>query len=255
MEVAATLDLKQSEVVRAVAGRRAAYAPWRSPLATSSAPADVARGLAEAVGIELFYLADLDAIAGAEPSWSLYEALLRDGRRLWIDAGIGDARRARRMREFAEGHAGAVEIIVALETVGQRSRLAEVAGELDGVSAIFSLDLKDGRPLGGTGPWRDAEPLSIAQAAVAAGFRRLIVLDLAAVGRGQGCATLDLCRRLRERYPHLELASGGGVRDREDLQSLAAAGCDVALVATALHDGRLTRDDLTRPISAGPRGV
>jgi len=50
-----------------------------------------------------------------------------------------------------------------------------------------------------------------------------------------GVPTLDLCRTLRKRCPQLEITSGGGVRSRDDLDRLAAAGCNRALVASALH--------------------
>jgi phosphoribosylformimino-5-aminoimidazole carboxamide ribotide isomerase len=40
------------------------------------------------------------------------------------------------------------------------------------------------------------------------------------------------------------LLAGGGVRGYEDLARLADAGCDGALVATALHDGRLCAADV-----------
>ena len=46
-------------------------------------------------------------------------------------------------------------------------------------------------------------------------------------------------RRVRRAVPDVALLAGGGVRGPEDLQRLADAGCDGALVATALHDGRL----------------
>jgi phosphoribosylformimino-5-aminoimidazole carboxamide ribotide isomerase len=38
--------------------------------------------------------------------------------------------------------------------------------------------------------------------------------------------------------------AGGGVRDLDDLRQLAEFGCDGALVASALHDGRLTAADV-----------
>jgi len=40
------------------------------------------------------------------------------------------------------------------------------------------------------------------------------------------------------------LLAGGGVRDPGDLRELAQLGCTGALVATALHDGRLTAEDV-----------
>ena len=54
----------------------------------------------------------------------------------------------------------------------------------------------------------------------------------------------DLCREISRKWPHIELIGGGGVRALADLRSLRAAGCRGALVASALHDGRLSAADL-----------
>jgi len=59
------------------------------------------------------------------------------------------------------------------------------------------------------------------------------------VGTDTGPGTLPLVGELRTRYPRLELIAGGGIRDRDDVSRLADAGADAALVATALHAGRL----------------
>jgi phosphoribosylformimino-5-aminoimidazole carboxamide ribotide isomerase len=69
--------------------------------------------------------------------------------------------------------------------------------------------------------------------------RRLIVLDLAQVGTGTGTGTEELCRRLGEMYPDVEIIAGGGVRDEKDLDRLAQCGVKAALVASALHDGKV----------------
>ena len=76
------------------------------------------------------------------------------------------------------------------------------------------------------------------------GVRRLLVLDLARVGLGGGIGTRDLCARLCSAFPKVEVSAGGGVRHRGDLEELRACGVGAALVASALHDGRLTRADL-----------
>ncbi len=44
--------------------------------------------------------------------------------------------------------------------------------------------------------------------------------------------------------PGVTLLAGGGVRNADDLRRLKASGCDAALVATALHDGRITAADV-----------
>jgi phosphoribosylformimino-5-aminoimidazole carboxamide ribotide isomerase len=42
----------------------------------------------------------------------------------------------------------------------------------------------------------------------------------------------------------VEIITGGGVATRNDLAILAQAGVDAALVASALHDGRIGRSDI-----------
>jgi phosphoribosylformimino-5-aminoimidazole carboxamide ribotide isomerase len=59
------------------------------------------------------------------------------------------------------------------------------------------------------------------------------VIDLARVGTRIGL-DVELLARVREAAPGLTLLAGGGVRGAEDLEKLAGAGCDGALVATAL---------------------
>jgi phosphoribosylformimino-5-aminoimidazole carboxamide ribotide isomerase len=46
------------------------------------------------------------------------------------------------------------------------------------------------------------------------------------------------------RHPEVELITGGGVRDADDLAALRQSGVAGVLVASALHDGRLTGHDL-----------
>ena len=81
--------------------------------------------------------------------------------------------------------------------------------------------------------------MQIAAKALESGVRRLIVLDLADVGVGAGVGTGDLCRRLKNAYPHLQLTAGGGVRNIDDVRRLESCGVDYVLVASALHDGRI----------------
>jgi phosphoribosylformimino-5-aminoimidazole carboxamide ribotide isomerase len=78
---------------------------------------------------------------------------------------------------------------------------------------------------------------------LALGVRRLLVLDLARVGVARGPGTEGLCARLAGQ-PGVEVSAGGGVRGRADLERLAGCGVRAALVASALHDGALSRADL-----------
>jgi phosphoribosylformimino-5-aminoimidazole carboxamide ribotide isomerase len=129
---------------------------------------------------------------------------------------------------------------VGLVSLDSPATLGDICRQVPVGRLVFSLDLKHGEPLVRNGAWPGLSPLAIGTLAARLGLRRIIVLDLAAVGMGQGVGTQPLCRALKARLPQVELIAGGGVRGPDDLRALTRAGCQAALVASALHDGRLS---------------
>ncbi len=238
MHVVPVLDLLNGRVVRGVGGRRPEYRPVVSRLTPSCQPADVALAFRDAFGFSHLYLADLNAIAGSLPAAPAYAALRALGFRLWVDSGIRD-----RADALAADAAGAEGIVVGLETVRGPGVLADLCRDF-GPRVVFSLDLRGGELLGEGSGWERPDAFGVAEQAVALGARRILVLDLARVGTGAGTGTEALCARLAEKFPGLEVAAGGGVRGPDDLRRLKACGVRAALVASALHDGALTREDL-----------
>jgi phosphoribosylformimino-5-aminoimidazole carboxamide ribotide isomerase len=97
------------------------------------------------------------------------------------------------------------------------------------------------------------EALSLASQAMEAGVSTLVVLDLARIGTGCG-ADLVLIEALRKGFPEGRLLAGGGVRTRRDLDRMRDAGCDGALVASAIHAGTITAADLA-DLAAEPVGA
>ena len=238
MRVIPVLDLKDGEVVRGVAGRRQEYRPIRSRLSDSSRPVDVAGAFRERLNLRDLYLADLNAIAGEPPALKTYAEILALDVRLWVDAGVRELSRAALVAAT-----GVDTVVIGLETLAGPEELAAIVKELEARHVLFSLDLKNGQPLGALSAWPQPDPHSIAQEAIARGVRRLLVLDLQRVGVGSGIGTEDLCSHLISRYSDLELITGGGVRDAADLRRLKDLGIAGVLVASALHDGRLKPGD------------
>lgn len=245
MRIIPVIDLKGGRVVRGVAGRRDEYRPIESLLCDDPSPVTVG-GAFRRLGFNEAYVADLDSIAGAEPDWRAYEALIDCGLRLLVDAGIATVERAKSLARFTGGGKQATGIIVGLESITDVAELAAVAKLIASDRLIFSLDLRDGTPVTRVAQWARLSAEEIAAEVVTLGIRRLIVLDVARVGVGGGVGTFDLCRHLRQAHRRLEIISGGGVRNVDDLTELATAGCDAALVASALHNGRLLAADLRR---------
>jgi phosphoribosylformimino-5-aminoimidazole carboxamide ribotide isomerase len=239
MLILPVLDLKGGVVVRGVAGRRHEYQPVVSRLTPSAAPVDVALAFREHFGLEQLYLADLDAIAGAPPALGVYVSLQSHGFRLLVDAGLRDAADAR-----PPAVAGVAGLIAGLETLAGPGVLRRLCREFGAERVAFSLDLKGGAPLAGSPGWSAADSRGLAEEAITCGVRRLIVLDLARVGTSGGTGTEELCAGLAAAHPDLEVLAGGGVRDAADLRRLRRCGVRGVLVASALHDGRLGREDL-----------
>ena len=239
MRVIPVIDILDSTVVRGVAGQRDQYRPVESCLTGSAAPLDVANAFRETFGLSTLYVADLDAILRREPNFEIYSELKDEGFDLLIDAGLRNAIDAE-----ATLMAGATKVIAGLETWPTLATLEMLLQKVGEERVIFSLDLKAGQAIRNPDDMLNDDPIDIGCAAIESGVRELIVLDLASVGVGSGPTTLRICEALRDFAPKLKLLTGGGVRSAADLQTLRNAGVDGVLVASALHNGSLTPQDL-----------
>lgn len=229
MQLIPVLDILNGVVVRGVAGRRDEYRPIQSCLTKSVEALDVARTIRGAYGMNEFYVADLDAILRGQANEGVYQDLIADGMRLSVDAGVATAAQVRTLLEQ-----GVSRVIVGLESCPSPAALRDIAADVPCERVVFSLDLKQGRPL--ASPAWGSDPEEIAAQVVRCGVNRLIVLDLAGVGTGEGVPTIALCRRLRASYGQaIEIVTGGGVRGPEDLELLDEAGVDGVLIASILH--------------------
>ena len=232
------LDLRGGRAVLARGGRRETYAPVRSRLLDGGAEGDpvaLGRAYRDLLDCDEWYVADLDALAGGAVQHAVVKALVGLGGRVLVDAAVSGPERA---RELVAN--GAARVVVGLETLPSFDALAAVVRAL-GPRVVFSLDLRDGAPLARASLAQ--APLELARAAVTAGAGAIIVLDLARIGSRRG-VDLVLVEALRHAFPQVELLAGGGIGTPRELERLADAGLDGVLVASALHDGRIERDDI-----------
>jgi phosphoribosylformimino-5-aminoimidazole carboxamide ribotide isomerase len=247
VRVVGVIDLVRGRAVHANGGARDRYAPID---AVAGVPVNGdAVALADAyirrLSLADVYVADLDAIGGGALQAPVISSISGIAGTAWVDAGVSSVDQARRLIEL-----DIARVIVGLETLTSWDALAAICRAVGGARVVFSLDLRDGRPLTRPDPIDvPDEPVDIVAArAVAAGVESLVMIDLARVGRGHG-PDLDAVRSVRRAVPDVALLAGGGVRDAADLDRLAAAGCDGALVATALLDGRIGAAEIARWMS------
>ena len=238
MRIIPVIDLMGGVVVRGIGGRRDEYQPIISQIAADASPVSVAEAFIER-GFQEVYVADLDAITGDEPAWDTYRQWLDRSLDLWIDAGLTSDKLAKRLAKYRSGDRKLFRIISGLESIERIEQFDDLLQAIGRERFVFSLDLRHGQPITRVNRWREKTGLEIAHEVLNFGVRSMIVLDLASVGEGQGVGTEALCKKIRAMDSEVELIAGGGVRDHRDLDSLEQAGCDAALVASALHDGRL----------------
>ena len=244
MRVIPVIDLMGGQVVRGVAGRREEYRPIQSQIAADARPATVARALVERFGFTRVYVADLDAITRGKPDPNSWLEIANAGLKLWLDAGVANVRIAREVAAPLLKAKADFECIVGMESLESLDELPSIA---KACGAMVSLDLKAGVPQTPIESLSRAKPIDISRILRQYPIGGLVILDVADVGLNTGTSTIDLCRQIAAECGHqLELLGGGGVRGFEDLRLLADAGSSGALVASALHDGRLTREDVER---------
>jgi len=220
VRVIGVIDLRHGRAVRAYAGRRDQYQPIGDAV-------DLARQFVDRYKLTELYVADLDAIESAEQPAQQIRQIADLGVPLWLDAGVSSVDRARHALDL-----GATHVVVGLETLPSFDALREICATIGGNRVAFSLDLREGQPIAVDGIFEESPELLAGRAADASAGS-VIVIDLARVGTRAGI-DFDLLGRIRAATSGLTLVAGGGISGPQDLERLAALGCDGALVATAL---------------------
>ena len=217
------IDLAQGRVVHARRGRRDDYQPVRSKLCRSCEPTEVIAGLLRLHTFSTLYIADLDAIRGLDDQTTVLKKL-RDrfpDLDIWIDPGINTRTCYHHWQQLALG-----STVLGSETLPDSGLLQNtLAADTD---TVLSLDFNADRLLGPADLLERAEYWPT----------RVIVMCLDRVGSNEGPDT-DLMQQLRRQFPGSDLFAAGGIRDLDDLLNLRQLGVAGALLASALHDGRI----------------
>jgi phosphoribosylformimino-5-aminoimidazole carboxamide ribotide isomerase len=222
------LDILNGAVVHALRGERRSYRPITefSRLVTTSEPLGV---MGEFCPREV-YVADLNLITGKGDNLAAIGDISRMARAM-ADIGISRLSDLDRLPPK-------VSPVLGTETASF-SLIEEAAAELarHGSRALVSIDMKKGRLLASDPGLAGQEPISLLKSINRLDLEAVILLDLERVGASTGLDTAFL-RAAAEASRH-PLILGGGIRGEEDLEALEDLGYAGALVATAVHNGRI----------------
>ena len=237
MKIIPVLDILNGEVVHGVRGRREEYQPVKSVLCASARPLDIALTF-KSLGFHELYIPDLDAILGKRINLALFQRIKAETNLdLMIDAGIADLERAKKVLE-----SGGSKIVVGTETLNNLGFVEQAVRSFGRDRVVVSIDLKEGRVISRSEAIKATDPVELAKSLQEMGVTRVVVLDIARVGTGQG-VNLTVVKEVLEKV-EIEVLTGGGVRDMGDLEELRDMGVSGALVATALHTGKITAKEL-----------
>lgn len=245
MRIIPVIDLQGGRAVRGTSGDRSRYRPVRSRVGGGeprdlSDPLSLLAAYRDAIRPATVYVADLDRITARGDHEALFDRLVAAAPdvRFLLDGGFADAAACSRCWRPA----GAVTPILGTETL--RS-LDALPGPGAGRRLALSLDLGEAGLIGRSASGAPLREEDILERARLAEVRSVVLVLLDRVGTGRGLPRERLLG-LRRRTAGLDLVAGGGIADLEDLRFLRDAGFSGALLATAIHDGRVTADDLRR---------
>jgi HisA/HisF family protein len=229
VDVIPVIDVAHGRVVRAMKGERSGYRPIETPLAPSSEPEDIARGLAKFFPFHKLYVADLDGIEGRGRNTHLVPLFSRVLPRaeIWIDAGTGSRSAARSVLA-----APVATLVVGTESIETVRVWEEISAEAPG-RTVLSLDFRHGEFMGPEAMLSDSSLWP----------SRVVVMTLDRVGANEG-PDIERLEGIVSRAKGRRIYAAGGVRDRHDLDEIRKVGVAGALIASALHSGKISADDL-----------
>ena len=223
------VDLKDGMVVHAREGRRAEYAPIRSNLCKGADPETIMAAILELYPFRTFYFADLDAIQRQGNNHEIVGRLRHryPAIELWVDTGISDEPALKRWNS-----AGLGRTVIGSESLRDAEFMA-AARDKDSAT-VLSLDFLGDEFKGPPSLLADPERYWP---------QRVLAMNLQRVGGSMG-PDFPLIVELAQRVPGCQVYAAGGVRSAQDLERVATAGAGGALIASALHDGRIGSAEL-----------
>ncbi len=237
MKVIPVIDILNKIVVHAVGGRRKEYQPLQSILTKSVEPSQVALALKN-IGFSDLYVADLDAIIDCSTNFNILKKISDETDiKLMVDAGVTNIERAQKMLDI-----GVSKLVIGTETLQKNSFVLDAVRLFGSERVVISLDLKGNEILVKLGYNGCSDPFCLLRQFKEMGVSQMIVLDLLRVGSSEG-VNIDFLKKVIAEIG-VDVYVGGGVREISDLVELKNLGISGALVATALHTGKISIDQL-----------
>ena len=233
------IDLKNAQVVHAKHGQRHAYLPIQSVLSASSDVFSIVEGLLKLYPFRTIYIADIDAISNSGNHFEQIELLCSMYPHItwWVDNGV----RNLNARILYAPQAN-IRAVFGSENIHQLQDYRAMSYAYKS-RHVLSLDKLDNVKL-------DSAELGAAELHHTGLYwpDDVICMTLNNVGSNAGAdiTRLQALMQLnKSRKKPARLYAAGGVRNMDDLLALKQLVVAGALVATALHNGEITGQQLS----------
>jgi phosphoribosylformimino-5-aminoimidazole carboxamide ribotide isomerase len=227
VQIIPVIDIYRGQVVFARGGDRSNYLPLQSPISSASTVEQLIEDLLNWYPFSQIYIADLDAIESQQYRFEFYQQLTERFVEVtfMLDNGICNA------DQCIDWHK---KVPRAKHIIGSES-LTDIAllSDSDMSAGVLSLDFRHGKFLG------QQEILSKPNLWPS----QVIVMSLDAVGANKG-PDLQRIEEIQQAKLGVSVIAAGGVRGESDIKSLEQHGVDAVLVASALHTGALSPEQL-----------
>lgn len=235
MQIIPAIDIIDGRCVRLTEGdfgRKTVY---------DADPADMAKRFADA-GLQRLHLVDLDgAKAGRVTNWAVLESVVTAAD-LEVDFG-GGVKTEDEVQRIID--TGAAFVTVGSIAVKNESLLLEWFAQFGADRFLLGADVRNERiSIGG---WLEDTSIDIfdfLERFTGHGVRQVFCTDVSKDGRMEG-PSIDLYRRILERFPKLGLIASGGVSSMDDLEALRTLGCSGAILGKAIYEQHISLPELT----------
>ena len=234
MLVLPAVDLKGGQAVQLRQGNFDQARQYGDPAAAA------ARWLA--AGTQYLHIVDLDAAAAGHPvNGAAVTAIVGEAASSGVPVQLGGGLRT--LADVAAALDAGVSRVVMGTAAAKSPDLAEAMVQRFGADKIVvSLDAKDG--VVATHAWRMQSRYSVQELAaelVGRGVRRFVYTDI--THDGTLTAPNTAATRALVEATGAAVIAAGGVTTTDHVRALAAAGCEGAIVGTALYEGHMTLQD------------
>ena len=245
MKIIPVMDMLNGLVVQGIGGRRNEYQPISNSVICFNAELyDVAKSYQKKLGLNWFYIADLDRIQISKNLNVNRDKIINLANlkqyEIAIDAGC---KTVDDVKEIADWNVN--QIVMGTETLQSLDILVKAADQIGSEKIMLSIDIKSGNLLANNPEVKKLQPTDIANVADDLDLKGIIVIELQKVGSQSGPLNqtlLDIVARTKT----IPIFAGGGVRNIDDLIELQNNSISGALVATAFHKGKIAKEDLEK---------